>query len=82
MFDQVHIGPGLGGSGLSISRSQGLPETNPLDANDRQSAPDTAPTARPTLWIWIALPLAGLVAFPTAAPRLRRRVLALASARH
>jgi hypothetical protein len=60
---------------------QGLPDTNPVDANDRQSAPDTAPTSRPMLWVWIALALAGPVAFfPMAAPRLRRRVLALASA--
>jgi hypothetical protein len=59
---------------------QGLPETNPVVAADRESAPDTLPAAGPTLWGWIALALAGLVALSMAAPRLRRRVLSVARA--
>ena len=55
---------------------QGLPETNPVVVADRESAPDTVPAARPTLWGWIALAVAGLVVLSVAAPRLRRRVLA------
>jgi hypothetical protein len=58
---------------------QGLPETNQVVAG-RESAPDTVPAAEPTLLGWIALALAGLVALSVAAPRLRRRVLAAASA--
>jgi hypothetical protein len=62
---------------------QGLPETNPVAAAaDRESAPDTASAARSTPWGWIALALAGLVVPPLAAPRLRRRVLAVARALH
>jgi hypothetical protein len=38
------------------------------------------PAARSTPWGWIALALAGLVALSLAAPRLRRRVLAVARA--
>jgi hypothetical protein len=60
---------------------QGLPETQPVAAAaDRESAPDTVPAARSTPWGWIALALAGLVALSLAAPRLRRRVLAVARA--
>jgi hypothetical protein len=59
---------------------QGLPETNPVVAADRESAPDAAAAAGPTLWGWIALALVGLVALSVAAPRLRRRVLAAARA--
>ena len=59
---------------------QGLPETNPVVAADRESAPGTVPAAGPTLWGWIALALAGLVALSVAAPRLRRHVLAVARA--
>ena len=59
---------------------QGLPDTNPVVAADRESAPGTVPAAGPTLWGWIALALAGLVALSVAAPRLRRRVLAVARA--
>jgi hypothetical protein len=59
---------------------QGLPETNPVVAADRESAPDTVPAAGPTLWGWIALALAGLVALSVAVPRVRRRVLAAAKA--
>lgn len=60
---------------------QGLPETNPVAAAaDRESAPDTVPAARSTPWGWIAVALAGLVALSLAAPRLRRRVLAVARA--
>jgi hypothetical protein len=59
---------------------QGLPETNPVVAADRESAPDTVPAAGPTPWGWIALALAGLVALSVAAPRVRRRVLAVARA--
>lgn len=57
---------------------QGLPEANPLVAVDSASGPDSVPAAGPTLWGWIALALAGLVALSVAAPRLRRRVLAAA----
>jgi hypothetical protein len=60
---------------------QGLPETKPVAAAaDRESAQDTVPAARSTPWGWIALALAGLVALSLAAPRLRRRVLAVARA--
>ena len=58
---------------------QGLPATKPVAA-DRESAQDTVPAARSTPWGWIALALAGLVALSLAAPRLRRRVLAVARA--
>lgn len=57
---------------------QGLPETSPVVAADRESAPDTVPAAGLTLWGWIAPALAGLVALSVAAPRLRRRVVAVA----
>jgi hypothetical protein len=59
---------------------QGLPETSPVVAADRESASDTVPAAGPTPSGWIALALAGLVALSVAAPRLRRRVLAAARA--
>jgi hypothetical protein len=54
---------------------QGLPETNPVVAADRVSAPETVPAAGPTPWGWIALALAGL-ALSVVGPWLRRRVLA------
>jgi hypothetical protein len=59
---------------------QGLPETKPVVAADRESVSETVPAAGPALWVWIALALAGLVALSVAAPRLRRRVLAAARA--
>jgi hypothetical protein len=59
---------------------QGLPETKPVVAADRESVSETVPAAGLALWVWIALALAGLVALSVAAPRLRRRVLAAARA--
>jgi hypothetical protein len=57
---------------------QGLPETDLVAAAaGRESAPDTVPAARAMPWIWTALALAGLVALSVAAPRLRRRILAV-----
>jgi hypothetical protein len=49
-----------------------------VTAADHESAPDTVPAAGPALGHWIALALVGLVALSVAAPRLRRRVLAVA----
>jgi hypothetical protein len=59
---------------------QGLPKTNPVVAADHESAPDTVPATGLTLGGWIALALVGMVALSVAAPRLRRRVLAVARA--
>jgi hypothetical protein len=58
---------------------QGLPESNPVVAADRESAPSPV---RPglALWVWIALALTGLSAVSVAALRLRRRALAAGTA--
>lgn len=57
---------------------QGLPETNPVVSAERASDPDTASAAVWTLWGWVALALAGMVALWVVAQRLRRRVHAVA----
>jgi hypothetical protein len=57
--------------------TQGLPKTPPVVAKP-ESASHTNPATGPTPWGWIALALAALVALSLAAPRLRRRILAVA----
>jgi hypothetical protein len=59
---------------------QGLPETNRVVTADRGSVPDARSEAGPTIWVWIALALAGLVAASVTAPRLRHRDPAAARA--
>jgi hypothetical protein len=55
---------------------QGLPETNPVGAPHRESAPGSAAAARSALWI--AAAVAGLVALSVTAQWLRRRVVPVA----
>ena len=51
---------------------QGLPESNPVVAADRDSAPGPVPATGSALWVWIAMAFTGLVAISVAAERLRR----------